>query len=154
MKLNPEVKNIFDFRFEDFSSGELSTSSFDQSPGSCLNITSHEAIHYCCRMLKTMPSGKIIRCYGICRRICGFSKIPPGDFPLIMGRKTFEALGSKPLAGRFNIVVSRSLVINQETRMYRRRIVFLKLLNWQEKQIQRKLLLAVADKFIKSPFTK
>jgi dihydrofolate reductase len=28
-------------------------------------------------------------------------------FPLIMGRKTFEALGNKPLAGRFNIVVSR-----------------------------------------------
>ena len=27
--------------------------------------------------------------------------------PLIMGRKTFEALGNKPLAGRFNIVISR-----------------------------------------------
>ena len=28
-------------------------------------------------------------------------------FPIIMGRKTFEALGNKPLPGRFNIVVSR-----------------------------------------------
>lgn len=28
-------------------------------------------------------------------------------FPIIMGRKTFEALGNKPLAGRFNIVISR-----------------------------------------------
>lgn len=28
-------------------------------------------------------------------------------FPLIMGRKTFEALGNKPLPGRFNIVISR-----------------------------------------------
>jgi dihydrofolate reductase len=27
--------------------------------------------------------------------------------PLIMGRKTFEALGNKALAGRFNIVISR-----------------------------------------------
>jgi len=28
--------------------------------------------------------------------------------PIIMGRKTFEALDSQPLPGRFNIVVSRS----------------------------------------------
>jgi dihydrofolate reductase len=28
-------------------------------------------------------------------------------FPIIIGRKTFEALGNKPLAGRFNIVISR-----------------------------------------------
>ena len=28
--------------------------------------------------------------------------------PIIMGRKTFEALNSQPLPGRFNIVVSRS----------------------------------------------
>jgi dihydrofolate reductase len=36
-----------------------------------------------------------------------FFKNTTWGFPLIMGRKTFEALGSKPLAGRFNIVISR-----------------------------------------------
>jgi dihydrofolate reductase len=36
-----------------------------------------------------------------------FFKNTTWGFPLIMGRKTFEALGSKPLPGRFNIVVSR-----------------------------------------------
>jgi dihydrofolate reductase len=36
-----------------------------------------------------------------------FFKNTTWGLPLIMGRKTFEALGSKPLAGRFNIVVSR-----------------------------------------------
>ncbi len=39
MKLNPEVKNIFDFQFEDFMLGKLSAPSFDQSPGSRINIT-------------------------------------------------------------------------------------------------------------------
>ncbi len=36
-----------------------------------------------------------------------FFKNTTWGFPLIMGRKTFEALGNKPLAGRFNIVISR-----------------------------------------------
>ena len=36
-----------------------------------------------------------------------FFKNTTWGFPLIMGRKTFEALGNKPLPGRFNIVVSR-----------------------------------------------
>src|ERR1700676_674444 len=36
-----------------------------------------------------------------------FFKNTTWGLPLIMGRKTFEALGNKPLAGRFNIVVSR-----------------------------------------------
>ena len=36
-----------------------------------------------------------------------FFKNTTWGFPLIMGRKTFEALGNKPLTGRFNIVISR-----------------------------------------------
>jgi dihydrofolate reductase len=36
-----------------------------------------------------------------------FFKNTTWGFPLIMGRKTFEALGNKPLPGRFNIVISR-----------------------------------------------
>jgi dihydrofolate reductase len=36
-----------------------------------------------------------------------FFKNTTWGLPLIMGRKTYEALGNKPLAGRFNIVVSR-----------------------------------------------
>jgi dihydrofolate reductase len=28
--------------------------------------------------------------------------------PIIMGRKTFASMGSKPLLGRFNIVISRN----------------------------------------------
>jgi dihydrofolate reductase len=36
-----------------------------------------------------------------------FFKNTTWGLPLIMGRKTFEALGNKPLAGRFNIVISR-----------------------------------------------
>lgn len=36
-----------------------------------------------------------------------FFKNTTWGFPLIMGRKTFEALGKKPLPGRFNIVISR-----------------------------------------------
>jgi dihydrofolate reductase len=36
-----------------------------------------------------------------------FFKNTTWGFPIIMGRKTFEALGNKPLPGRFNIVVSR-----------------------------------------------
>jgi dihydrofolate reductase len=36
-----------------------------------------------------------------------FFKNTTWGFPLIMGRKTFEALGNIPLPGRFNIVVSR-----------------------------------------------
>jgi dihydrofolate reductase len=36
-----------------------------------------------------------------------FFKNTTWGYPLIMGRKTFEALGNKPLAGRFNIVISR-----------------------------------------------
>ena len=36
-----------------------------------------------------------------------FFKNTTWGFPLIMGRKTFEALGNVPLPGRFNIVISR-----------------------------------------------
>jgi dihydrofolate reductase len=36
-----------------------------------------------------------------------FFKNTTWGYPLIMGRKTFEALGNKALAGRFNIVISR-----------------------------------------------
>ena len=36
MKLNPAVKNIFDFKFEDFTLGKLSESSGDKSTGCCL----------------------------------------------------------------------------------------------------------------------
>jgi dihydrofolate reductase len=36
-----------------------------------------------------------------------FFKNTTWGYPLIMGRKTFEALGKKPLPGRFNIVISR-----------------------------------------------
>lgn len=36
-----------------------------------------------------------------------FFKNTTWGYPLIMGRKTFEALGNKPLPGRFNIVISR-----------------------------------------------
>lgn len=36
-----------------------------------------------------------------------FFKNTTWGYPIIMGRKTFEALGNKPLPGRFNIVVSR-----------------------------------------------
>ena len=36
-----------------------------------------------------------------------FFKNTTWGYPIIMGRKTFEALGNKPLAGRFNIVISR-----------------------------------------------
>jgi dihydrofolate reductase len=36
-----------------------------------------------------------------------FFKNTTWGFPLIMGRKTFEALGNKALPGRFNIVISR-----------------------------------------------
>ena len=37
-----------------------------------------------------------------------FFKNTTWAMPVIMGRKTFESLGKKPLKGRFNIVVSRS----------------------------------------------
>jgi dihydrofolate reductase len=37
-----------------------------------------------------------------------FFKNTTWGFPLIMGRKTFEALGNKALPGRFNIVISRN----------------------------------------------
>jgi dihydrofolate reductase len=36
-----------------------------------------------------------------------FFKNTTWGYPIIMGRKTFEALGNKPLPGRFNIVISR-----------------------------------------------
>jgi dihydrofolate reductase len=36
-----------------------------------------------------------------------FFKNTTWGFPLIMGRKTFEALGNKALPGRFNVVISR-----------------------------------------------
>ena len=36
-----------------------------------------------------------------------FFKNTTWGFPLIMGRKTYETLGGKPLAGRFNIVITR-----------------------------------------------
>ncbi len=36
-----------------------------------------------------------------------FFKNTTWGYPIIMGRKTFEALGNNPLPGRFNIVVSR-----------------------------------------------
>jgi dihydrofolate reductase len=36
-----------------------------------------------------------------------FFKNTTWGLPIIMGRKTFEALGNKPLAGRCNIVISR-----------------------------------------------
>jgi dihydrofolate reductase len=36
-----------------------------------------------------------------------FFKNTTWGLPVIMGRKTFEALGNKPLPGRFNIVISR-----------------------------------------------
>ena len=36
-----------------------------------------------------------------------FKRIPSGH-PVVMGRKTFESLGRKPLPGRANIVVSRN----------------------------------------------
>ena len=36
-----------------------------------------------------------------------FFKNTTWGYPLIMGRKTYEALGNKPLPGRFNIVISR-----------------------------------------------
>jgi dihydrofolate reductase len=36
-----------------------------------------------------------------------FFKNTTWGFPIIMGRKTFEALGNNPLPGRFNIVISR-----------------------------------------------
>ena len=36
-----------------------------------------------------------------------FFKNTTWGYPIIMGRKTFMALGNKPLAGRFNIVISR-----------------------------------------------
>ncbi|MFA9290811.1 MAG: dihydrofolate reductase, partial [Solirubrobacteraceae bacterium] len=38
-----------------------------------------------------------------------FKSITSG-FPIIMGRKTFESIGSKPLPKRENIVISSSLV--------------------------------------------
>src|ERR1700749_1788717 len=34
--------------------------------------------------------------------------------PVIMGRKTFEALGNKPLGGRFNIIISRNPKIEEK----------------------------------------
>ncbi|HEY2648305.1 MAG TPA: dihydrofolate reductase [Puia sp.] len=37
-----------------------------------------------------------------------FFKNTTWGLPIIMGRKTFEALGNKPLPGRFNIVISRN----------------------------------------------
>ncbi|MEP7277135.1 MAG: dihydrofolate reductase [Bacteroidota bacterium] len=36
-----------------------------------------------------------------------FFKNTTWSMPVIMGRKTFESLGNKPLNGRFNIVISR-----------------------------------------------
>ncbi len=36
-----------------------------------------------------------------------FFKNTTWGFPVILGRKTYEALGGKPLAGRFNIVITR-----------------------------------------------
>jgi dihydrofolate reductase len=41
-----------------------------------------------------------------------FKKLTMGKF-LIMGRKTFDSIGSKPLAGRINIVISRRLKDNR-----------------------------------------
>ena len=38
-----------------------------------------------------------------------FFKNTTWGLPILMGRKTFEALGNKPLPGRFNIVISRNI---------------------------------------------
>jgi dihydrofolate reductase len=42
-----------------------------------------------------------------------FFKNTTWAMPVIMGRKTFESVGSKPLPGRFNIIISRQT--NHET---------------------------------------
>lgn len=43
-----------------------------------------------------------------------FFKNTTWAMPVIMGRKTFESLGSKPLNGRLNIIISRNKTFNAE----------------------------------------
>ncbi len=43
-----------------------------------------------------------------------FFKNTTWAMPVIMGRKTFESVGSKPLPGRFNIVISRQKTLTSE----------------------------------------
>lgn len=44
-----------------------------------------------------------------------FFKNTTWAMPVIMGRKTFESIGKKPLKGRFNIVVTRSNNVKPES---------------------------------------
>jgi dihydrofolate reductase len=43
-----------------------------------------------------------------------FFKNTTWAMPVIMGRKTFESVGSKPLPGRFNIIISRQAGLTSE----------------------------------------
>ncbi len=43
-----------------------------------------------------------------------FFKNTTWAMPVIMGRKTFESLGSKPLNGRLNIIISRNKTFKAE----------------------------------------
>ena len=43
-----------------------------------------------------------------------FFKNTTWAMPVIMGRKTFDSIGKKPLKGRFNIVVTRSNEVQSE----------------------------------------
>lgn len=44
-----------------------------------------------------------------------FFKNTTWAMPVVMGRKTFEALNNKPLPGRYNVVITRQGVIQEET---------------------------------------
>ena len=37
-----------------------------------------------------------------------FFKNTTWGMPILMGRKTYESMGSKPLYGRFNIIINRN----------------------------------------------
>jgi dihydrofolate reductase len=43
-----------------------------------------------------------------------FFKNTTWGFPIIMGRKTFESIGSKPLPGRYNIVITNQTINSQQ----------------------------------------
>ena len=87
MMINPEVKSIFDFKFEDFELVE-----YDPHPH--IAISDNNAIGRDNALL-----------WHISEDLKFFRRMTSGH-PVIMGRKTYESIG-RPLPKRTNIVVSR-----------------------------------------------
>ena len=104
MRINPDVKNIFDFKFEDFHARRLRSASRDQ--GARRGMTRpHLSI------LVAMASNRTIGINNTLPWRCPedlkhFKALTMGHH-MIMGRKTFDSIG-KPLPGRTTVVVTRN----------------------------------------------